>query len=387
MDRNEGSGADRPAQRRIGSRAPEPSRARLRLSTVAIAVGAVVLLLVAVSADRGAPKADERVVLFPTAAHLSGDGTTWEVPVHGWVYEPERDDVLRQAALDALPETLGLSLQAADRPLAERRLRPFLVDNQRGKVVTVEVAGIRGRIGPSDEHGHLTGTVAVPVRTARSAAQDGDLIVEARTAGGSPHTVRSAARLVGPVGISVISDIDDTIKISQVVDREALLRNTFAEPFRPVPGMAELYRRWAERGVTFHYVSGSPWQLYEALSSFIADQGLPVASLSLKRFRLTDSSLLRLFADPIRTKPPAIEGIFERFPRRRFCLVGDSGERDPEVYGLVARHHPEQVACVYIRNVTDEDPDGPRFREALATLERSRWQVFTDPSTLPFPDS
>jgi len=42
-------------------------------------------------------------------------------------------------------------------------------------------------------------------------------------------------------GVSIISDIDDTIRVSNVADRAALLRGTFVEPFAAVPRMAELY--------------------------------------------------------------------------------------------------------------------------------------------------
>ena len=361
-------------------------RPRRRLGLAVTAVVLVALVVAALAGDRGRIKSDERIVLFATTAHLSGDGQVWEVPIHGWVFEPELDDALRRATITVLRKTLGFDDVAAASPIVDRRLRPFVVDNQRGKRVIVEVAGIREVVGPSDDHGHFTGVVRVPVLAAKRSAEADRLIVEAHSSAHRAGSFRGSVRLVGPTGVSVISDIDDTIKVSNVLDRKALLRNTLVEPFRPVPGMPELYQQWAARGVVFHYVSGSPWQLYEPLVAFMAKHQLPAAGFSLKSFRLKDSSLLRLFADPLRTKPPALEEIFRSFPNHRFCLIGDSGEKDPEVYGVIARRYPRQVACVYIRNVTDEDPDGPRFRDALSVLERDRWQVFTDPSTLSFPE-
>lgn len=363
-----------------------PRRRSLRLGLALIVAVAVVLVIAAIAGDRGSIQSDERIVLFPTTAHLRGDGQFWEVPVHGWVFEPEVDDRMRSAAIAVLRKSLGLSDVAARSPLLSRRLQPFLVDNQRGKRITVEVAGVREQLGPSDEQGHFTGTLHVPVVAAKQSVDNGVLVVQAHGASHGEGPFRGSVRLVEPSGISVISDIDDTVKISDVKDPKALLRNTLIEPFRPAPGMPELYRRWAARGVVFHYVSGSPWQLVQPLTSFMAQQRLPVAALSLKSFRLKDSSLLELFADPIRTKPAAMDPIFQAYPGRRFCLIGDSGEKDPEVYGLMARRYPAQVACVYIRNVTDEDPDGPRFRDAFSTLERERWQIFTDPSDLAIPE-
>ncbi len=62
-------------------------------------------------------------------------------------------------------------------------------------------------------------------------------------------------------GISVISDIDDTIKISNVLSKRLLLKHTFYTYFKPVEGMSDLYQKWSEQKCQFHYVSASPWQL------------------------------------------------------------------------------------------------------------------------------
>lgn len=62
-------------------------------------------------------------------------------------------------------------------------------------------------------------------------------------------------------GISVISDIDDTVKISNVLCKRLLLKHTFYSYFKPVEGMSDLYQKWSEQKCQFHYVSASPWQL------------------------------------------------------------------------------------------------------------------------------
>jgi hypothetical protein len=63
-------------------------------------------------------------------------------------------------------------------------------------------------------------------------------------------------------GVSVISDIDDTVKISNVLSKRSLLKHTFYSYFKPVEGMSELYQKWYDQKCQFHYVSASPWQLY-----------------------------------------------------------------------------------------------------------------------------
>ena len=95
---------------------------------------------------------------------------------------------------------------------------------------------------------------------------------------GDTRRFTGRVQLVEPQGRSVISDIDDTIKITGVGDPQAMLANTFLRPLRPVPGMATLYRQWADRGAVFHYVSASPWQLYAPLADFLAAEQFPAGT-------------------------------------------------------------------------------------------------------------
>ena len=99
---------------------------------------------------------------------------------------------------------------------------------------------------------------------------------------------------------------------------------------------------------------------------------------------------MSLFDDPTEYKPAVIEPVMKSFPRRRFILVGDSGEKDPEVYGDLARKYPEQVLHIFIRAVNGESPDAERFRTAFDGLPRKKWTVFTrvedlDGASLPEP--
>jgi phosphatidate phosphatase APP1 len=186
-----------------------------------------------------------------------------------------------------------------------------------------------------------------------------------------------------PAGITVISDIDDTIKITQVHDRKATLRSTLLEPFKPVEGMAQLYQTWvASDHPEFYYVSASPWQLYLPLADFVKSNGFPAGVFYLKDFRLKDRSRFSLFESPEKYKPAVIEPLMRKSPERKFVLVGDSGERDPEIYGNLARHFSGQVSHIFIRNVTGEPPQSPRYQHAFHDLPARLWSVFSDPSEI-----
>ena len=64
---------------------------------------------------------------------------------------------------------------------------------------------------------------------------------------------------------------------------------------------------------------------------------------------------------------------------RQLVLVGDSGERDPEIYGNVARMYPKRVRRIFIRAVKNEKDDDDRFLKAFKDVPREKWMIFRDP--------
>jgi phosphatidate phosphatase APP1 len=64
---------------------------------------------------------------------------------------------------------------------------------------------------------------------------------------------------------------------------------------------------------------------------------------------------------------------------RTLVLIGDSGERDPEIYGFIARKYPKRVHQIFIRAVKGETKDDKRFLQAFTDVPREKWVIFTDP--------
>jgi phosphatidate phosphatase APP1 len=154
--------------------------------------------------------------------------------------------------------------------------------------------------------------------------------------------------------------------------------------------MPELYRRWQEKGALFHYVSASPRQLYESLSQFLHTENFPRGVLHLKqvKWRGTNAdplsiaeSVTELLASPKESKIAQLSSLFTKFPQHRFILVGDAGEKDPEIYAEIARLFPSQIHKIAIR---DEDPAAgqARYTEAFGGLPEASWIVFKNPSEL-----
>ncbi|KAF9306098.1 hypothetical protein BGZ74_007566, partial [Mortierella antarctica] len=176
--------------------------------------------------------------------------------------------------------------------------------------------------------------------------------------------------LIDPEGISIISDIDDTIKETNVVaGTRIILRNTFLKDMRDVPGMASVYNRWWKRGAAVHYVSNSPWQLIPSLLDFFHTHKFPPGSAHL---RLHEGVLKTYYMTPGEHKRRCIKEIMTDFPDRKFILVGDSGEIDMEIYTEIALAHPSQVFKIFIRDISTA-----RLKEEATKAPAPRVTSFT----------
>jgi phosphatidate phosphatase APP1 len=330
------------------------------------------------------------IVCFPTYARHLPDRYSWRLRVAGMVTRPLPPASRRRTvAVGILRRLLHLDPAAVDSEIFQQRAEAFLFQRVPGQPVWFRIGDRLFSGGVSDRVGHFEAEleldeafvedVAVTAGTERwipfQAEQDEP---GAGAAGGRIH-------LIGSEGRSVISDIDDTVKITNVASRRELLANTFLRDFAAVPGVGALLRGWQTEGTAFHYVSASPWQLADCLRHFLAEAGLPGGSMHLRLFRLKDSTPLGRLPSPKRSKRRMIERILDDFPGRSFTLLGDSGERDPEVYAAVARQRPEQIEAVLIRQVAGRLPE-TKARQRLdrigGRLPAGRFRIFTDPAEI-----
>lgn len=153
-------------------------------------------------------------------------------------------------------------------------------------------------------------------------------------------------------GISIISDIDDTVKNTGVLgNKRELFRNVFVHDYEKISieGVQEWYQEMQRMGVKFHYVSNSPWQLYTTISEYLRSSRLPRGSMHLKEY---SGFLTGLFEPAAEKKRMNLHKVMTDFPRRKFILIGDSGEGDLEAYIDLARRFPSQILAIYIRDVT-----------------------------------
>lgn len=175
-----------------------------------------------------------------------------------------------------------------------------------------------------------------------------------------PLPVRTTGAILVPppdAEYGVISDIDDTVVETGVTRRLAMARTVFLGNARtrlPFKGVAAFYDA-LHQGVTaggtnpLFFVSSSPWNLYDLLIEFMELHAIPPGPLLLRDFGVDRR---KLFEKPgPQHKLGCIRPILDSYPELKFVLIGDSGERDPEIYRQVVREYPGRILAIYIRRI------------------------------------
>ncbi|MBL7251569.1 App1 family protein [Alloalcanivorax sp. C16-2] len=170
----------------------------------------------------------------------------------------------------------------------------------------------------------------------------------------------SADIYIPPRGLdhAVISDIDDTVIYTGVASKLTMMYQLFVLKARhrtAFPGVSAFYRALfhgdtGERRRPMLYVSRGPWSIYDVLEEFFHLNRIPHGPiLFLREWGVTLQRPL-----PIRAKDHKamlIRRMLALYDQVPFVLIGDSGQRDPEVYAELVEQYPDRIRAIYIRHV------------------------------------
>jgi phosphatidate phosphatase APP1 len=191
----------------------------------------------------------------------------------------------------------------------------------------------------------------------------------------------------------VVSDIDDTILHTQATNLLAMARATFlgnAKSRTAFPGVASLYSalvdgRSGEDDNPLVFISRSPWNLYDLFDQFCDLQGIPKGRIfHLRDWGISLEGLAK--ARPKGHKFGVIQKILDFEPDLPVLLIGDRGQKDPEIYHAISDEQPGRLLAAFIRNVTHDplrrrsidklaaevDSDGAEFHLVDDSLEIAR---------------
>ena len=308
-------------------------------------------------AGRAAARLGERLGAGPdpiVATVFRGFGTAERIHVKGRVLEDEGFAPVSDAT------TRWQNLVAA--------LKRFESDEVPGARVRLSYAGRTMEV-ETDEEGYFDAWLA-PAAVLAEAPRWRRVTAELIEPQGGAGT---GFALVPPAsaGFGVISDLDDTVIRTDATSIVRMARSTLfgnARTRLPFPGVAAFYAALqggagGASGNPIFYVSSSPWHLHDFLVEFLEVQRIPLGPLLLRDWGSSRTSLLPL--GHREHKRAAISRVLETFPGLQFILIGDSGQKDPEIYREVMRDFPGRILAAYIRNVTPE-PERSAALQALA---------------------
>lgn len=208
---------------------------------------------------------------------------------------------------------------------------------------------------------------------------------------GSPVPI--ALRVVGDgEHLGVVSDVDDTVMVSMVpraltAAKHALMDRVASR--EAVPGMADLLTRLVTEGGTpstgittdavaaraegraepsdgvpldpssslppastpapLMYLSTGAWNVVPTVREFLHRLGFPRGGFLMTDFGPSNTGWFR---SGLEHKRRELRRLHSDLPGLRWILVGDDGQRDPEIYAEFAREFPEAVAGIAIRSLS-----------------------------------
>jgi phosphatidate phosphatase APP1 len=328
---------------------------------------------------------EHRVTIFPSLGYFDSVQNCWKAMVHGRVSMNGRVPLGKRLLLKGLQRAMEITAEELASDTFRERIGGFMASPGRKKQIVLEILGeqhtVQKKSRSDGSFWELLNLKQVPLNHLGSWAEKIHLCREESTSR-TDALVMGTLHMTASHGISVVSDIDDTIKLTETTSRRKMLANTFLRPFAAVEGMPELYQAWQRAGSDFHYVSRSPWELYGPLSDLCASSGFPDGSMHLRYFRVRDEMFKRV--RPVRRslKVSIIADLLQRLPKRRFVLVGDSGEKDPEIYRFLAERFPDRVAAILIREMNDALMTGRRLRKLQSLPPRIQVTVFRQPEQI-----
>ena len=331
-------------------------------------------------------------------------GSQWNLRVHGNVFkQPDiSNDTIDDLANVFLIDTSVAQLDQAGQDQARNLTREIYVVQQDDMNVTVNILpgpqfGGDGEPqgGGGQTAGGINQTIQLPYPTTPEGDFDVFLPIEQANlisgAGNQPpqrlnvyaqgtDTGNATSYLVSEQGLTVVSDIDDILRITKIYDPKEGLLNSFARPFVQWENMPSIYANWSRSIPTahFHYLTTTPEQITRNYMDFIY-KTYPGGSFDTRPLNFSDLSAT------LSIRKFLLDKVFQTFPQRKFILVADTS--NPDVmrdYPQMAKDYPNQVQCIFLRNTSATDPSDhfPYNTEGFQDLNQQMYMFFLNSDDL-----
>jgi hypothetical protein len=194
------------------------------------------------------------------------------------------------------------------------------------------------------------------------------------------NTGNATSYLVPETGLTIISDIDDILRITKIYQPSEGLLNSFARAFVPWMNMPSIYANWSRSipDFHFHYLTTTPEQVTRNYMEYIYAT-YPGGSFDTRPLNFSDVTAT------LSIRKYLLQKIFQTYPHRKFILVADTSNSDVmRDYPAMATEFPGQVQCIFLRNTsaTDSGDKFPYDTSGFQGLNQSMYMFFVVPDDL-----
>ncbi|WP_034608729.1 App1 family protein [Cellulomonas sp. URHD0024] len=240
----------------------------------------------------------------------------------------------------------GSSAQAGERPApAVRGWRSFATAQVSGAVLTVTLGDRVHRV-TTDRGGYVDVVLTADL-------EPGWHDVRITTQDGASST--APVHVIGPeVRFGIVSDIDDTVMVTRLPRPFLAAWNVFLRhenAREPVPGMSSLYAELldGDERLPVIYLSTGAFNAAPTIGRFLQRYRFPAGPMLMTDWGPTNSGWFR--SGP-HHKITQLRRLMRELPQVQWVLVGDDGQRDPQIYAGAAQRHPGHVLAILIRQLT-----------------------------------
>ncbi|CEJ93896.1 hypothetical protein VHEMI09457 [[Torrubiella] hemipterigena] len=273
------------------------------------------------------------VWLFDNTAFRHSRMSSWQAEFVTAVFEKESANRLVDLAA-SIARIVGLADDAKERETIEQRLQPFAWDIRVGRNAVISQEGSRKtiKLGATGSEGCSSDVINI------SSHGKGSFVrASAVVTGGIEGILDMQTYYAGEDGWAIISDIDDTIKVTMTSDPIGILKETFINEPRPIDGMPELYtqiKAMLPKDTPWFYLSASPYTLYPFLKEF-RNKFYPPGTMILRdsSWRTISGLLASLTMVTEEYKVDRMKKVNSWLPKKKLIVFGDSTQSDPEAYG------------------------------------------------------
>ena len=179
------------------------------------------------------------MMLFPNVGFQRKDDQ-WRLNVHGWRFRASKRNKFFGESSSSLGERLARLFASSEQivyyndSFQRDRLKPFMVRDRKQEEIHLMIGSKHNFTTKTDDDGQFRTSLIIPNEDIQETNVNQSITYQA--VGDNWDVWQGKIFLLDRRGLSIVSDIDDTIKISEVVDKIRLVANTFIHGFRVVEG-------------------------------------------------------------------------------------------------------------------------------------------------------